>query len=373
MKFMHIADVHLGVIPDKGKEWSEIRANEVQESFSRVLKVAKEEKIDLLLIAGDLFHYPPTITMLKELDAKLLELPGVTTIIIAGNHDYMSADSPFDRYEFESDTVVLSSEHPEQVVLDDLKTCVSGISYNRQIITDAMYDSLSPELAWKATEGETVAYPKRVEDYFQILLAHGGDAEHSPMDFKRLQRNGFDYIALGHIHKPEVLSTDRMIYAGSLEPIDITDTGERGYVIGEVKSDGEAVTRWIPFSCRQYIDLVIEVPADWTNYQLQKELQNRIEQQGEEHIYQIILTGVRGEHLQLDLTSILNSYYISRVQDLMCEAIDYEMLEQENRDNILGRFIREMSTDEAPEVETDRVKRLACEYGVKALLANQEG
>ena len=101
MKFMHIADVHLGVMPDKGKPWSEQRAQDIRDTFQRILDTAREEEIDVLLIAGDLFHFPPTMAMLKEVDARLSELEHVTTILIAGNHDYRAAGSPLDRYEFQ--------------------------------------------------------------------------------------------------------------------------------------------------------------------------------------------------------------------------------------------------------------------------------
>ena len=56
---------------------------------------------------------------------------------------------------------------------------------------------------------------------FSILLAHGGDESHIPIQREdMLKWSGFDYIALGHIHKPEIIFEDLMAYAGSLEPLD---------------------------------------------------------------------------------------------------------------------------------------------------------
>lgn len=353
MKFMHIADVHLGVIPDKGKPWSDIRAREVQESFSRVLRVAKKEKVDLLLIAGDLFHYPPTTSMLKEVDAMLSDIPNMTTIIIAGNHDYMTVASPYARYEFESDTVVLPCYHAkqdaEQMIFDDLKVCVTGISYDCQQITEAIYDDLEPN--------------KEFSNYLQILLAHGGDAKHCPIDYDRLRQAGFDYIALGHIHKPEILVQDQMVYVGSLEPIDVTDTGKRGYLLGEVTDEHTVRTKWIPFSCRRYEDLFITMEETWTNHQLVKMIKEQIETIGEEHIYRIFLRGPKSLDMEFDISSIMNQYYVSEVVDESYEAFDYDMLRRENADNLLGQYIDRMKTDDMSDVELK-----ALEYGVKALL-----
>jgi len=359
MKFMHIADVHLGVVPDKGKPWSEQRSREIKDTFQRVLDIAGKEQIDLLLIAGDLFHFPPTMAMLKELDSRLEELEGVTTIIIAGNHDYRAAGSPIDRYEFQSDTVVLRSGRAEQIVLEDLETCVTGISYDRKEIREGIYDSLTPALP----EEE---YHK---DYLQILLAHGGDAMHAPMNRDQLMHSGFDYIALGHIHKPEIIAPDLMINAGSLEPIDYTDTGARGYVWGEAwKQEGrwQVHTQWKEISCRQYMDLVVEVQPELTNYMLQRRVQEQIDASGAGHIYRVMLEGCRSSLFQADLNGLMNLYYIYEIVDHTHEAYDLEQLQAENPDNLLGRFIQAFDGQE------DELHRKALEYGVKALLRCRE-
>ena len=59
MKFIHIADVHLGVKPDQGKPWSEQRARQIWDSFAEVIGVAKREKPEFLFVTGDLFHAQP--------------------------------------------------------------------------------------------------------------------------------------------------------------------------------------------------------------------------------------------------------------------------------------------------------------------------
>lgn len=359
MRFMHIADVHLGVVPDKGKPWSEQRAQEVRSSFQRVLEEAEREHIDVLLIAGDLFHFPPTTSLLKELDAQLSELENITTILIAGNHDYRTPGSPLDRYEFQSDTLCLRAGKAEQIVLKDLKTCITGISYDRQIVTEPLYDELTPRLP-----GEEFH-----EGYFQILLAHGGEEKHSPMNREGLLKSGFDYIALGHIHKPEIIAADKMIYPGSLEPIDYTDTGARGYVIGEAVEQKEGWfcrTEWREFSCRQYKDLSIEVKPEMTNYQLQKMVQEQMDAFGAEHIYRIVLEGYRSSLFQADLNGLMNLYHIYEVADHTHEAYDLEQLQEENGDNLLGRYIQ------AFEGQEDTLHQRALEYGVKALLRCRE-
>ena len=68
MRFIHIADIHLGAAPDKGQPWSQKRAQEIWKSFRRVIQEAKRQQVDLLLIAGDLLHRQPLLRDLKEVN-----------------------------------------------------------------------------------------------------------------------------------------------------------------------------------------------------------------------------------------------------------------------------------------------------------------
>ena len=68
MKFMHIADVHLGVEPDAGKDWSKKRSQDIWETFAETVLEAGRQKVDFLLISGDLFHKQPLKRELREVN-----------------------------------------------------------------------------------------------------------------------------------------------------------------------------------------------------------------------------------------------------------------------------------------------------------------
>lgn len=95
MRFMHIADVHLGAAPDHGFLWAKDRGREIWESFRRCIADANEKKIDLLLIAGDLFHRQPEPGELKEVNYLFSTLERTIVVLIAGNHDYLKPSSPY--------------------------------------------------------------------------------------------------------------------------------------------------------------------------------------------------------------------------------------------------------------------------------------
>ncbi|MDD6327183.1 MAG: DNA repair exonuclease [Eubacteriales bacterium] len=351
MKFIHIADVHLGVQPDRGRIWSNERATEIEESFRDIVRICEREAVDLLLIAGDLFHAPPTVQQLKSLDYQLRTLPFTKTVIIAGNHDYMEENSNWETFEFQSDTIVLPRDRATNAYIKELNVCVTGYSYGKKEYTERILERLRP--------GREGAY--------NILLGHGGDKQHMPFSKEKLARLGFDYIALGHIHKPAHILKNRMAFSGSLEPIDYTETGRRGYIMGEVDADHNTQIKWIPHNVRSYINLALTLSPEYSNAEISDIVENRIQELGKEHIYRILLKGCVDHNLQINLSGLTKRYNINEIINHTQADYDMEELLADNENNLLGRFIRTLTDEESTEDENIRSKALR--YGIEALLA----
>ena len=348
MKFIHMADVHLGIQPDKGKPWSEAREQEIKETFVRVIEDAEARQIDLLLIAGDLFNMPPSEGMLRDVDYMLSKLTNTKTIIIAGNHDYMKPDSPMANYQFSSKTICLSADKISNVYMKDINTCVTGFSYNSKENKEDIIDHIKP-----AKQGA-----------FNILLAHGGDANHLPFSKKTLRETNFDYVALGHIHKPEIIKENQVIMCGSLEPIDYTDTGARGYIFGEVV-DGIVKTQFIPIAKRTYMNLLINIKPDHSPAMILDLVDRQIRNLGEDNIYRILVKGHNHNHDVFDFTSLTNKYNIYEVvTEDSRDEYDINKIYQENQDNLIGKFVNQLSDN----YYNDEVYKKAINYGLDVLL-----
>ena len=95
MRFIHMADVHLGAVPDSGCPWSAFRENEIWETFVRVIDQIREEKIELLLIAGDLFHRQPLPSQTERVSQLFASIPDTEVVWMAGSHDYLREDSAY--------------------------------------------------------------------------------------------------------------------------------------------------------------------------------------------------------------------------------------------------------------------------------------
>lgn len=322
MRFIHTADVHLGAQPDAGPLYSRQRGRELWDTFEHVLHVCEEEKTDLLLIAGDLFHRQPLVRELKELDYLFSGLTHTKVVLIAGNHDYIRTDSNYLDFRWSSNVFPLFGEKPGYIDFTELHTAVYGLSYHSREISRPLYDGLTAKGA----------------EPFEILLAHGGDERHIPFDLRTLERSGFDYIALGHIHKPQTLRKDRIIYPGALEPVDKNDTGAHGYVKGEITERGIR-TQWVPCAGREYIHLEIAVEQSDTTGSIRDQILKQINEYGNENIYKVILKGRRDTDIVLDTARMASNLNVLEIIDKTVPAYDFERLYEENKETILGRYI----------------------------------
>ena len=227
MKFIHIADVHWGMNPDSDRPWSRERAQAIRDSFAEVIRQAKLRDADCLFISGDLFHRQPLLRDLKEVNYLFSTIPGVQVMIIAGNHDRIRPSSALMSFTWCPNVTFLMSEELSSVYFRDLNLEVHGFSYHTAEINEARLNGI------KAPDDGRI----------HVLLAHGGDASHLPLDKGSLARTGFSYTALGHIHKPELAPDFSYAYPGSLEPLDKTETGPHGMVVGEIQpASGQVIS-----------------------------------------------------------------------------------------------------------------------------------
>lgn len=363
MRFIHIADVHLGATPDCGMPWGELRERELWSSFNRVIDICNQEKVDLLLIAGDLFHRQPLLKELKELNYYFSKLETAGVVLMAGNHDYIGARSHYQDFDWNSNVYMFKKDTIEAIEFPQLNTVVYGLSYLRRNITEPLYDNLKPEN----------------KDRINILLAHGGDDKNIPINTGKLIKSGFDYIALGHIHKPEIIN-ERMAYPGSLEPMDRNETGSRGYIIGEInfidkafpgmavpgysERDTDINISFIPFSAREYKRIDLNVNTDTTNGSLIDMVKECIRTNGEQHIYSFYIKGIRDEHISFDTEGLKALGNVLELVDDSLPDYDFDALYRDNADNLIGLFIQRIRQSS----HQDEIARKALYYGIEALL-----
>ncbi len=210
MKFAHLADCHLG-------SWKSSKLQRLNmESFKFAIARCIQEKVDFVLIAGDLFDAAiPSIDVLKEATAKLKELSdnNIECYIIPGSHDFSVSGK--------------SMIH----VLEKAGLCHNVAESGSVETTDYFITGLKGEK--RGLEVKNVGSIKDIEkkNKFKILMLHTTLKEMNlpfidSVSLKDLPK-GFDYYALGHIHIKKIFDKDRgkskVVYPGALFPCNFSE------------------------------------------------------------------------------------------------------------------------------------------------------
>ena len=211
MRFIHLADLHLGAVPDRGCPWSKEREEEIWSTFRRVIAGIREDPVDLLFISGDLFHRQPLMRELKEVNYLFSTIPDTRVYLMAGNHDFISRDSFYNTFEWNSNVTFFKNRELTCVKDPELDVYVYGLSYYDREIREGLYDKAVPVQ----------------EEGIHILLAHGGDEKHIPLSAASLAAAGFDYVALGHIHRPQKVGREALRYCGTPLKYSFSEAGQR--------------------------------------------------------------------------------------------------------------------------------------------------
>lgn len=349
MKFIHIADVHLGVCPDAGKNWSQRRQKDIWESFFEVIRRTKEFSADLLLIAGDLFHRQPLKRELKEVAAQFASIPDTQVVLIAGNHDYVHPKSYYRSFEWPGNVHVLFGEQMDCVRLEGLNTTVWGCSF------------------WKAEDARPV-YTKEIprQGGYQILLGHGGDEKHHPFSASQIVGAGYDYAAFGHIHKAEQLIPGKVVMAGALEPTDCNDFGPHGYWAGELTERGCRLS-FFPIKKCEYIRQEVAVTPKQTGFEILSQVKDILREREPYQISHVILKGYRDSDVKIPVDEIGALERVVKIVDETEPDYQFDKLLREHEGTLLARYIETMQKH--PDQQRARA---ALYFGVQAVMEAME-
>lgn len=271
-RFLHAADLHLGSrFAGLAHLPQEIRSYLRESTFAalgRLVGVAVNQQVDFVVISGDVYDMADASLQAQlRFREALNELGshGIQVFLIHGNHDPL--DGPRLASVPPEHVTVFGGSGPEHVTArrreDGREVAViSGISYPTSKVTE------NTALRFSRQPGSSL---------FHIALLHGnvdGDLQHetySPCSRKDLIGRGYDYWALGHIHKRSILHEHPpIVYPGNIQGRSIKETGAKGCYTADVNEEG-AVTlhfheldgvRW------QVCELSIEGLADeaaWTH------------------------------------------------------------------------------------------------------------
>lgn len=362
IKVFHCADIHLdSPFSLFSPREAEKRRTELRAAFTSALMFAREKKADIFIISGDLFDSEYVTRDTRELLVReFAKCGGMKIFISPGNHDPLGAGSPYETTEFPENVHVFGGER-ECVSLDDLGVDVYGFGF-----TSNNYLS-SPVAGWNIRDKERV----------NILVCHGDMTSASsvsgPVTKKDIADSGFDYIALGHIHKPGGLQCENGVfycYPGCIEGRSFDETGYRGAMFGTVEK-GKADLRFVRFSKSRYEWVTVDISGAGDKMDALDIIRNAIRQYTDDTALRLTLTGELGNAFVILPNEIGRGCeypYYTEIEDKTFLRPDMSALEGEN--TLRGVFCRKVLAEmETCDKDSDeyRVLSLALKYGLAAL------
>lgn len=241
IRFIHTADIHLdsplrGLAAYEGAPATHLRTA-TRGAFVRLIDAAIDEKVDFVVIAGDLYDgdwrdYNTGLFFCREMAR--LDRAGIPVFVVYGNHDAESEITR--RLPLPANVQVFSSRTAETVRLEPLRVALHGRSFKDAATTENLVHS----------------YPPPVAGWFNIGVLHTaleGNAAHAtyaPCTLAELKARGYDYWALGHVHAFAVIDQDPwVIFPGNLQGRHIRECGPRGAVLVSVDGGRIEIERLI--------------------------------------------------------------------------------------------------------------------------------
>ncbi|MBY0123086.1 DNA repair exonuclease [Bacillus sp. S/N-304-OC-R1] len=234
--FIHAADLHLDSPMIGLKNLPPIIFKRLQEStfeaLARIVDAAIFHGVDFVIFAGDLFDgedrsIRAQIRFRNEMER--LANSNIAVFVVHGNHDHLGGSwahisLPGHVYTFLHEVEVFRFCN-----LDGISVHIYGFSYPRRHVFERMIAD----------------YKKEQGADFHIGILHGnleGSTEHdkyAPFSIRELNEKGFDYWALGHIHKRQTLQENPpIIYPGNTQGRHRKETGEKGCYLVQLNDEG---------------------------------------------------------------------------------------------------------------------------------------
>ena len=236
-RFIHASDIHLdsplrGLSRYESAPVDSIR-DACRRAFRNLVDLAIEEKVSFVLLAGDLYDgdwkdYSTGIFLSQQMG--WLGQHGILVFAVAGNHD--AANRMTKTLNSPDNMTILSSRKAETIRIDDLAVVIHGRSFGTQHVDENL----------------AAGFAAAEKGMFNIGLLHTsldgreGHAVYAPCTVDDLRSKGYQYWALGHIHKQEFVSEDPwIVFPGCIQGRHIRETGAKGCVLVTVE-DGSVST-----------------------------------------------------------------------------------------------------------------------------------
>jgi len=296
LRLLHFADAHIDMAahgrhdPETGLP---VRVMDFLRSLDVIVETAIEERVDLVLFAGDAFRdRRPAPTYLREWARRILRLSAaqIPTLLLVGNHDYTPAVGrahaldPFATFQVPYVRVL---DRPALLGPEDLwglPLQVIALPWISRARLALLADQLTPERLQELLEHnltplveEFIRQAQAAHPDLPLVLTAHASVQGASYGAERLvmmgddlvlppalvKRPAFAYVALGHIHKPQDLNANGqppVIYPGSIERVDFGEAeDEKAFVIATLTPGAPTRVDWRRLPTRPFIEKRVQL------------------------------------------------------------------------------------------------------------------
>jgi len=349
MKFVHIADMHFDTpfttLNSKGN-FGKIRRLDQREILKKIVQYIKENNIFYFFISGDFYEHnyirKTTIEYINEL---FRTIPETKIFITPGNHDPYLKNSMYYNFEWSENVKIFSSQIER---IETKEADIYGVGFDNFYCSDLGIENIKIENKNK----------------INILITHGAlnaseksQLPYNPISKNKLKEIGFDYVALGHIHKLDYNTEEnqRIVYPGSTISMGFDELGPHGFITGNIEKETIQLS-FIPIDSKEFKEAEIDI----SNLNDIDELIEKINATSleENNLYKIIFIGKRKFEINiLELYKLINQKNIIKIKDK--SRPDFNLKDMVNPNTLKGIFIgeilKEMELQNYTQEEIDKI------------------
>ena len=332
MKFVHIADMHFDApfaVLNSRNKLGEKRRLEQREVFRKIINYIKENSIEYLFIAGDLYeHEYIRKTTAEYINNLFKEIPNTKIYISPGNHDPYINNSIYKNFNWNDNVHIFRGKLE---VVKENNCNIYGFGFNDFYCKNSIVDEIKIEN----------------KEQINILVAHGSlnggileNMEYNPMNRNKLKELGFDYVALGHIHKLDYNTEEeqRIVYPGSTISLGFDELGKHGMIVGELNKEN-IMLEFIPMDNKEFKEMELDISDINSEEELIEKINNLILE--ENTYYKIILNGDKNFEINIyNLFKFILNENIIKIKNKTKLKIDLEKISKNN--NLKGLFVKEI-------------------------------
>ena len=334
IRILHCADLHFdSAFRELDKNISLKSRVEIFESLKKIINLVISEKIEILLIAGDLFdNIFFTKSTTNFIINEFKRIKETYIFISPGNHDPYNKKSVYALFQW-PENVYIFKGNMESVKLDSLGVIVWGAAFTDKYSKKTLFENIQVD-----------------NNYINLMVLHGEVctsgkvSEYNPIYLEDIRKSNLNYIALGHKHNfSSVLKEGDTYYSysGCMPGKGFDETGEKGIIVGDIY-ENTVDLKFLPMAKRKYLE--IELSLD--NVKSYEEIETKLcsiinESERNINMYKIILKGFIDEYFNLNEKILYEKmkdkfYYVRFINKT---KISINLSEASKNYSLRGKFI----------------------------------